>query len=216
MSTWLEILHAEKEKSYFKEIIRKLDIEYATEVVYPPRAQIFNALDTPLCNIKVVILGQDPYHNPGEAHGLSFSVMKGIKIPPSLRNIYKELFDDVGILPKHGNLDTWAQQGVCLLNTSLTVRHQQPRSHHYLGWNQLTQKIISTISTHQEYVVFILWGKDAQSRRHLIDNRHGVIESVHPSPLSAYRGFFGSKPFSTTNRLLTDHNTTPIDWSIPE
>lgn len=218
MDTWTEWVKSEMAQSYYEKIQQQVDNEYQIHTIYPEKHLILNAMRmTPLDKIKVVILGQDPYHGPQEAHGLSFSVPKGIRIPPSLRNIFKELTDDLNTpSPTHGNLTHWAEQGVFLLNTTLTVKHKDPRSHHHLGWPQFTNRIISHISQTLPYVVFILWGKDAQSKQHLIDKHHGIIQSVHPSPLSAYRGFLGSKPFSKTNQLLKEHSIEPINWAIPD
>lgn len=218
MNTWEEWMEVERSKTYYQDIKKQIDQEYSQHTIYPNRRLILNAMQTtPFDQIKVVILGQDPYHGPNEAHGLCFSVPVDIKIPPSLRNIFKELKNDLDIpYPKHGNLTHWANQGVFLLNTTLTVRHKSPRSHHSLGWPQFTNRIIEHISQNKPYVVFILWGSDAQSKQNLIDSRHGIIKSVHPSPLSAHRGFMGSKPFSKTNQLLKEHNLDPIDWSIPD
>lgn len=217
MDTWIEWIESEKTQPYYKNIKKQIDKEYQSHTIYPEKRLILNAMRiTPLEKVKVVVLGQDPYHGPQEAHGLSFSVPQGVKIPPSLRNIFKELADDLDIpSPSHGNLTHWAEQGVFLLNTTLTVRHKEPRSHHSLGWPQFTNRVISHINHELPYVVFILWGKDAQSKRNLIDARHGIIQSVHPSPLSAYRGFLGSKPFSKANQLLKEHNLEPINWAIP-
>jgi uracil-DNA glycosylase len=216
MKTWNEFIQSQQTCCYFKTIKKTLDKEYTEFTVYPPRDQVFNALTmTPIENIKVVILGQDPYHGPNEAHGLSFSVPIGIKIPPSLRNIFKELHNDLDIpYPSHGNLSNWASEGVLLLNSTLTVRHNEPRSHHQLGWIKFTDKVIKLISEEKAFAVFILWGKDAQSKLPLIDKRHGIIQSSHPSPLSSYRGFMDSKPFSSANEMLEKNHIPPIDWSI--
>lgn len=186
--------------------------------VFPPYEEIFKALTlTPFEKIKVVILGQDPYHGEGEANGLAFSVNKGIKLPPSLRNIFKELKDDVGVdTPNHGDLSSWAKQGVLLLNSILTVEKDKPASHRNIGWEEYTDSIIKEISNKKEHTVFILWGNYAQSKEYLIDtNRHLVIKSTHPSPFSARKGFFGSKPFSRTNEYLSKHGIPIIDWNIP-
>lgn len=184
--------------------------------VYPCEGDVFQALDlSPLDQTRVVILGQDPYHGEGQAHGLSFSVRKGIKLPPSLRNIYRELESDLGMSPQvNGQLSSWAQQGVLLLNTVLTVRKGEAHSHRKLGWEKVTDAVISAVSRTQPHVVFILWGRPAQLKAQLIDQRHTCIQSVHPSPLSAYRGFFGSAPFSKTNQALKAHGQLPIDWSL--
>lgn len=214
ITTWQDLLNHEKKKPYFSEIM--LYLEHSETRYYPPNALIYNALDqTPLEKVKVVILGQDPYHGPNEAHGLSFSVPHGIKIPPSLNNIYKELSNDINCnIPKHGDLTTWAHQGVLLLNSSLTVTHKEPGSHSKIGWQILTDKIISVVSEQQPFVVFILWGKHAQSKKPLIDSRHYILESVHPSPLSAHRGFFGCNHFSKTNTALIQNQLETIDWEI--
>lgn len=185
---------------------------------FPPKSQIFRALElTPMEKIKVVILGQDPYHGEGEANGLAFSVNKDIKIPPSLKNIYKELENDLGIKPpSHGDLTSWANQGILLLNSVLTVEKDKPGSHRNIGWQEYTDSLIKKISESKQHVVFILWGKYAQQKKSLIDtSKHLLIESPHPSPFSARKGFFGSKPFSKTNAYLTQHNLKKIDWSVP-
>ena len=189
--------------------------EYQTKEIYPPRDHVFEALKlTPYKNVKVVIVGQDPYHGVGEAHGLSFSVQKGVKIPPSLQNIYKELDDDLGIKPRmDGDLTSWAREGVLLLNAVLTVQKDKPASHRNLGWERLTDYIISKVNQKETPVVFILWGNFAREKKKLITNpRHLVIESTHPSPFSAYHGFFGSKPFSKTNNFLEKNGIQPIKW----
>lgn len=212
---WKTILAEEFEKPYYLALRQFLIEAYRSEVVYPPMHDIYNALHaTSYEDTKVVILGQDPYHGPGQAHGLSFSVRKGVKAPPSLVNIYKELSEDIGcVMPTHGCLDGWAKQGVLLLNTTLTVKEHLPKSHAGKGWEILTDAIIQKLSEREKPVVFILWGAHAQSKRNLIDTtRHHVIESPHPSPFSAMRGFFGSKPFSRTNAFLIADDNTPIDW----
>ena len=190
--------------------------EYDVKEIYPPKDYIFNALKlTSYENTKVVIVGQDPYHGKGEAHGLSFSVQKGIKIPPSLKNIYKELYDDLGVLPKdNGDLTGWALQGVLLLNSVLTVEKDKAASHRNLGWEPMTDYIIKLLNLKDEPVVFILWGNFAKEKAKLITNpHHYIVMSPHPSPFSAYSGFFGSKPFSKTNEFLVKNGLTPIDWS---
>lgn len=200
----------------FKNFYRKIIHEYDTKEVYPPKDYIFNALKlTSYENTKVVIVGQDPYHGKGEAHGLSFSVQKGIKIPPSLKNIYKELYDDLGIPPKdNGDLTGWALQGVLLLNSVLTVEKDKAASHRNLGWELLTDYIIKLLNLKDEPVVFILWGNFAKEKAKLITNpHHYIVMSPHPSPFSAYSGFFGSKPFSKTNEFLIKNGLVPIDWS---
>ncbi len=214
---WENLLKREKEKPYFKGIYQHLETEKNNSItIYPPEHLRYSALEaTPLNQVKVVILGQDPYHGPNEAHGLSFSVQHGVKIPPSLRNIFTELNDDLGIsAPQHGDLTPWAKQGVLLLNTSLSVAHKQPGSHSNIGWHTFTDKIISEVSTHRPFVVFVLWGKHAQSKEYLIDERHVVMKTAHPSPLSAHRGFKGSKPFSTVNTSLLSQKMEAIKWGI--
>ncbi|HFS4779879.1 TPA: uracil-DNA glycosylase, partial [Enterococcus faecium] len=191
----------------------------ASQKIHPDMYHIYEALElTPYEEVKVVILGQDPYHGENQAHGLSFSVQPGVKIPPSLRNIYKELYDDLGIAPvQHGNLVSWAKQGVLLLNTVLTVREGQAYSHRGKGWERLTDTIIEKLNEREKPIVFILWGKPAQEKIKMIDkSRHIIITSPHPSPLSASRGFFGSKPFSKTNDALLALGEEPIDWQLPE
>ena len=200
----------------FKNFYKKIIHEYDTKEIYPPKDYIFNALKlTSYENTKVVIVGQDPYHGKGEAHGLSFSVQKGIKIPPSLKNIYKELYDDLGVLPKdNGDLTGWALQGVLLLNSVLTVEKDKAASHRNLGWEPMTDYIIKLLNLKDEPVVFILWGNFAKEKAKLITNpHHYIVMSPHPSPFSAYSGFFGSKPFSKTNEFLVKNGLTPIDWS---
>ncbi len=218
-NSWDEKLEAEMQKPYFLEMIAKLDKEYNTKNIYPPRGKIFNALKTTsFGQIKVVMLGQDPYHGKGQAHGLCFSVNKGVAIPPSLKNIYKEIEDDLGIIePKHGYLQSWANQGVLMLNTVLTVEEGKPNSHAAYGWQVFTDKIIQIVNTQQSPIVFMLWGRNAISKTKFIDkNKHLVLTSVHPSPLSAYGGFFGCKHFSKCNKFLEENNIPPIDWKIPE
>jgi len=217
--SWLWLFDSEKEKPYFKTIEKKLiDQKAEGENIFPSESFVFEAFNlTPFDEIKVVLLGQDPYHGEEEANGLCFSVNEGIKIPPSLRNIYKELESDITEFkkPNHGNLQCWAMQGVLLLNTSLTVIKDKANSHSKIGWQQFTNKVIESISNQNEKVVFILWGKNAQDKMEFINpNKHCVLKSVHPSPLSASRGFFGSKPFSKTNDYLIANNKTPIDWRL--
>lgn len=200
----------------FKNFYKKIIHEYDTKEIYPPKDFIFNALKlTSYEKTKVVIVGQDPYHGKGEAHGLSFSVQKGIKIPPSLKNIYKELYDDLGVLPKdNGDLTGWALQGVLLLNSVLTVEKDKAASHRNLGWEPMTDYIIKLLNLKDEPVVFILWGNFAKEKAKLITNpHHYIVMSPHPSPFSAYSGFFGSKPFSKTNDFLIKNGLVPIDWS---
>ena len=214
---WQELLEDEFKKDYYLNLRKFLIQEYRTKTVYPDKYDIFNALHyTAYQNVKVVILGQDPYHGPNQAHGLSFSVKPGIQPPPSLMNIYKELKDDVDCyIPNHGYLKQWADQGVLLLNTVLTVLAGQANSHRNMGWEQVTDKIISLLNQREEPIVFILWGSNAQSKTSLITNKnHHIIKSVHPSPLSACRGFFKSKPFSKTNTILASRGKSPIHWQI--
>lgn len=216
--SWKNVLKSEFEQKYFVSLEKFLNQEYKkNKIIYPERAEIFNALNSlDVDKVKVVILGQDPYHGEGEAHGLSFSVKKGVKIPPSLRNIYKELETDLKISNlDSGDLTKWAEQGVLLLNTVLTVEKDVAHSHRKQGWEVLTDKIISLVSEHNDHVVFVLWGKPAQDKAKLIDTKkHFVIESVHPSPLSSYRGFFGSKPFSKANTWLEKNGKKPVNWSL--
>lgn len=216
--SWKEVLEDEFKKPYFKQLVDHIKTEKEQgKVIFPPGSLIFNAFEkTPFEKVKVVILGQDPYHGPRQAHGLSFSVQKGVPEPPSLVNIFKELYDDVGVpIPKHGNLEKWAEQGVLLLNASLTVRAQEPMSHSKIGWHYFTDTVITKVSELKEHVVFILWGRFAQEKQKLIDTKkHYVIKSAHPSPLSAKNGFFGSRPFSKTNAYLVKHGIDPIDWSL--
>ena len=193
--------------------------EYQQETIYLPQEDLFRALEwTPFDKVKVVILGQDPYHGPNQAHGLSFSVLPRNGVPPSLRNIYKELESDLGISPvSHGYLKKWAEEGVLLLNTVLTVRAGQANSHRGQGWEILTDDLIQALNEREERIVFILWGKPAQSKEKLIDQgRHSILTAPHPSPLSSYRGFFGSQPFSKTNELLLESGQSPIDWQLPK
>jgi len=216
--SWKEELKEEFKKPYFGEIVQFLKAgKKAGKTIYPPGPLIFNAFTfTPFNKVKVVILGQDPYHNPGQAHGLSFSVPANVPPPPSLVNIFKEMHADIGAdIPKHGNLEKWAKQGVLLLNAALTVEANKPMSHSNIGWHHFTDDVIRIISERKDKVVFILWGKFAQGKEHLIDkNKHLVLKSAHPSPLSAHNGFFGSHHFSKTNKWLQEHNIKPIDWSL--
>ncbi|NGM81688.1 uracil-DNA glycosylase [Paenibacillus sp. 7124] len=215
---WDEVLHDETEKPYFQELRYSLAREFKQYKVYPPKELLFSALKLTSYNgTRVVILGQDPYHGSGQAHGLSFSVMPGVKIPPSLRNIYTELASDMGAgTPNHGSLLHWADQGVLLLNAVLTVREGQPNSHKGMGWERFTDAIMEKLNERDTPLVFILWGSHAQQKGAFIDqSRHKVIQSPHPSPFSAHRGFLGSRPFSRTNEFLGDHGLAPIDWSIP-
>lgn len=214
--TWKEALKDEFALPYFKELSTKVrDMYLGSTPVYPPPKQIFNAFELcPFDAVKVVILGQDPYHGPGQAHGLSFSVEDGVPLPPSLQNIYKELRDDLGVsLRTSGNLTDWARQGVLLLNATLTVYAHQAGSHQKMGWERFTDAVIQKLSDEREHLVFILWGRYAQEKGNVIDtSKHLVLKSAHPSPLSAYNGFFGSKPFSTTNAYLNAHSIPPIVW----
>ena len=212
--SWYDLLKPEFEKDYFKNLQSFLQSEYSKYQIYPSEQNIFNALNfVPLDKIKVVIIGQDPYHEPGQAQGLSFSVPENVELPPSLVNIMKEIEDDLKITCyKNGNLERWAKQGVLLLNTVLTVRRGQANSHKDKGWETLTRKIIEIVGSSKKPVVFMLWGSYAQSFAPLIASWHLVLKAPHPSPLSAYRGFFGCKHFSKCNQFLIEHNETPIDW----
>jgi uracil-DNA glycosylase len=213
---WKEILADEFEKPYYKELMQFVNEEYDNETVFPAKENIFNALNlTPFHQVKVVILGQDPYHGEGQAQGLSFSVPEGMKLPPSLRNIYKELSDDLGIPESvNGDLTSWANQGVLLLNAVLTVRAHEANSHAKHGWETFTDAIIEKLGQRKEPIVFILWGAQAKKKEKLIGKQHIILTSAHPSPLSSYRGFFGSKPFSKTNEALISLGESPIDWKI--
>jgi uracil-DNA glycosylase len=215
---WKELLRQEFTKPYFLQIVGFLKMEkLAGKTIYPPGPLIFNAFNcTPPSNVKVVILGQDPYHGPGQAHGLSFSVPDGINPPPSLVNIFKELGTDIGLpFPKHGNLTAWADRGVLLLNASLTVRANEPMSHAKIGWAEFTDTVITLISGHKQQLVFLLWGKFAQEKQALIDEtKHLVLKAAHPSPFSADRGFLGCRHFSKTNEYLMKKGIDPIDWKL--
>ena len=215
---WKQVLQEEFNKPYFQQISLHLKTEKSQgKTIYPPGRLIFNAFDTtPIDKVKVVILGQDPYHGPNQAHGLCFSVQNGVPTPPSLVNIFKELQDDIGIrIPNHGNLTHWAEQGVFLLNASLTVRAGEPMSHAKIGWSVFTDSVIKKISDEKEHVVFMLWGKFAQEKRVLIDEtKHLILRSVHPSPLSAHAGFFGCKHFSKANAYLMSKGIDPVDWQV--
>ena len=213
--SWKSVLTDEFEKNYFNQLTNFVRNEYKTQKIYPPAKLIFNAFDQcPFNQLKVVILGQDPYHGPGQAHGLCFSVNEGIIFPPSLRNIFKELKNDLGKeIPSSGNLIDWAKQGVLLLNATLTVRANLAGSHQNKGWEQFTDAVIHKINEHKQHVVYILWGNYAISKTKFIDqNKHLVLSSVHPSPLSASRGFFGNKHFSLTNEFLIKNGLEPIQW----
>lgn len=214
---WLPALGEEFRKPYYRTLYEFVKKEYNTTQVFPPADDIFNAFHlTPLHEVKVVIIGQDPYHEPGQAHGLCFSVKPGVDIPPSLVNIYKELQDDCGCyIPNNGYLVKWAEQGVLMLNTVLTVRAHRANSHHGQGWEEFTDAAIRVLNTQDRPIVFILWGKPAQMKKNMLTNpNHLILEAPHPSPLSAYRGFFGSKPFSKTNAFLQSKGVKPIDWQI--
>ncbi|CAI6068481.1 Uracil-DNA glycosylase [Paenibacillus sp. JJ-100] len=216
---WDEVLQKETEAEYFNKIRYALAAEYKTQTVYPPKEELFSALKlTPYHQVKAVIIGQDPYHGAGQAHGLSFSVKPGVRVPPSLRNIYKELQADLGTpIPSHGSLIHWAKQGVLLLNAVMTVREGQPNSHQALGWQTFTDAVIRELNERTEPMVFMLWGSYAQKKGAFINrDKHLVLESTHPSPLAAHRGFLGSRPFSKTNEFLVSQGIKPIDWTIPE
>lgn len=214
---WDDVLKDEFEKNYFIELIDRIKKEYQEKIIFPKQTEIFNAFrNTPYRDVKVVILGQDPYHGVNEAEGLSFSVKVGIRKPPSLVNIFKELQDDIGCpIPEHGSLLPWAKRGVLLLNTVLTVEKDKVASHKGYGWEIFTDQVIQKLNDKEAPIVFILWGSFARSKKSLITNpKHCIIESSHPSPFSAYNGFFGSHPFSRTNEFLTCQGLSPIDWSI--
>lgn len=215
---WLQAVGGEFRKPYYKQLYDFVKEEYSTRVIYPPADDIFNALHlTPLKEVKVVILGQDPYHNEHQAHGLSFSVLPDQReIPPSLQNIYKELHDDLGCyIPDNGYLEKWARQGVLMLNTVLTVRAHQANSHQGHGWEQFTDAILEAVNQEDRPIVYLLWGRPAQSKIPMLTNpKHLILKAPHPSPLSAYRGFFGCRHFSQTNAFLESHGAAPIDWQI--
>lgn len=216
---WLEALKDEFKKDYYKQLFEKVNEEYRTRLIFPPANDIFNAFHlTPLKDVKVVILGQDPYHGNNQAHGLCFSVKPEVEIPPSLVNIYKELHDDLGCtIPDHGYLVKWAKQGVLMLNAVLTVRAHQANSHRGIGWEEFTDAAIRVLNTQDRPIVFILWGRPAQMKKAMLNNpKHLILEAPHPSPLSSYRGFFGSRPFSKTNQFLEANGVEPIDWQIDE
>ena len=213
--SWKEVLAEEFEKPYFSLLASFIRKEYQETEVYPPGGKIFSAFDlTPFRDVKVVILGQDPYHEPGQAHGLAFSVQPGVQIPPSLQNIFKEVTDDMHVpYPNSGLLERWAKQGVLLLNNVLTVRRAAPLSHQGKGWEEFTDRVVELISTKREHVVFLLWGSQAQRKGQVIDtSKHLVLKAPHPSPLSAYRGFFGCHHFSKANEYLIQHGKNPIIW----
>ena len=214
---WAKALEGEFHKPYYKKLFETVGKEYATHQIFPAGDDIFNAFHfTPLSKVKVLILGQDPYHNVHQAHGLSFSVLPGEEAPPSLKNIYKELHDDCGCyIPNNGYLVKWAEQGVLMLNTVLTVRAHMANSHHGKGWEEFTDAAIRALNAQDRPIVFILWGRPAQMKKSMLNNpNHLILEAPHPSPLSAYRGFFGSRPFSKTNNFLKEHGVDPIDWQI--
>lgn len=217
---WLSALQPEFKKSYYGELYRFIKNEYSTHIIYPPADDIFNAFHfTPLSKVKVVLLGQDPYHNENQAHGLSFSVLpEQQEIPPSLQNIYKELHDDLGCsIPRHGYLKKWAEQGVLLLNTVLTVRAHEANSHQGRGWEKFTDAVLQAVNAQDRPIVYFLWGKPAQAKRPMLTNpRHLVLMAPHPSPLSAYRGFFGCRHFSKANEFLVAHGEKPVDWQIED
>ncbi|MFA5387349.1 MAG: uracil-DNA glycosylase [Candidatus Paceibacterota bacterium] len=216
--SWKPILEPEFAKPYFTTLLEHVKRSAEITKVYPPSDKVFAAFKTPFDKVKVVILGQDPYHGAGQAHGLAFSVMPGVHIPPSLTNIYKEAAEDVGFKPpRHGCLTHWAEQGVLLLNTVLTVEEGRPGSHRKIGWEKLTTVVIKALGAREKPLVFILWGRDAQEKRaHIDDEKHYIIKAPHPSPLSAHAGFFGSKPFSKTNEALKRWGQEPIEWQLPE
>lgn len=216
---WDKLLSGEFQKEYYLRLRQFLISEYNTHTVYPPMGDIFNALRaTPYNSVKAVILGQDPYHGPGQAHGMCFSVKKGVQPPPSLVNIFKELNADLGVpIPKHGQLTDWANSGVLLLNTALTVREGQANSHRGKGWEIFTDRVIELLNERKQPIVFILWGGNARAKKRLITSpQHLVLECAHPSPLSAYNGFFGCRHFSKTNDFLKANGITPIDWTIKD
>ena len=216
---WLEALQNEFRQPYYKKLFQTVNEEYRTQRIFPPADDIFNAFHyTPLGQVKVVIFGQDPYHGENQAHGLCFSVKPGVDIPPSLVNIYKELQDDLGCrIPSHGYLTKWAKQGVLMMNTVLTVRAHQANSHRGIGWEAFTDAAIRVLNEQDRPIVFILWGRPAQMKKPMLTNpKHLILEAPHPSPLSSYRGFFGSKPFSKTNEFLVSHGIEAIDWQIDE
>ena len=214
---WLDALKEEFRQPYYKKLFQTVNEEYRTRQIFPPADDIFNAFHlTPLHEVKVVILGQDPYHGEGQAHGLCFSVKPDVEIPPSLVNIYQELHDDLGCtIPNHGCLTKWAKQGVLLLNTVLTVRAHQANSHKGIGWEEFTDAAIRKLNEQDRPIVFMLWGRPAQAKKSMLHNpKHLILEAPHPSPLSAYRGFFGSRPFSQANRFLEAQGVEPVDWQI--
>ena len=214
--SWREVLRNETSQPYFADLSEFVLRERKASTVFPSEHEVFTALQlTSPDNVRAVIVGQDPYHGAGQAHGLSFSVQHGTRIPPSLRNVYAELHSDLDLpIPSHGNLEAWAKQGVLLLNSTLTVREGEAGSHSGRGWETFTDAIISYLGSRQQHIVFVLWGAHAGKKVSLIGQQHTVVTSVHPSPLSAHRGFFSSRPFSLVNRALTDHNQPEINWAI--
>ena len=216
-NSWDKVLKEMFDSKEYQAFFQKIEKEYQNKIIYPKKENIYNALKlTPYENVKVVIVGQDPYHGENEAHGLSFSVQRGIKLPPSLKNIYKEISNDLNIVePNCGDLTSWAKEGVLLLNSVLTVEKDKPASHAKIGWNKYTDYIIQKINEKEKPVVFILWGNFAKTKKELITNpKHLIITSAHPSPFSARNGFFGSKPFSKTNEFLKENNIKPINWQL--
>jgi len=214
MMTWKEILEKEQKQSYYQDLLTFVAQERKEHIVYPPAGQVFTCFElTPYEKVKVVILGQDPYHQPNQAMGLAFSVQKNQPLPKSLINIFKELETDLGIKNTNGDLSHWAQQGVFMMNTLMTVRESQPMSHQGKGWETFTDKILKSLGEREKPIIFVLWGKKAQDKKHFIESHHYIIESSHPSPLSAYRNFWGSKPFSRINEILEKEGLRPIDWS---
>ncbi|MBR7003098.1 MAG: uracil-DNA glycosylase [Neisseriaceae bacterium] len=219
MKSWTDAIGAEKQQPYFQKIIQQVNAERKSgQIIYPPAPDVFNAFRyTEFCQVKVVIIGQDPYHNENQAHGLAFSVQQGVDIPPSLKNIYKELANDIDgfQIPNHGCLKKWADEGVLLLNTVLTVKAHLAHSHKDIGWETFTDKVIEVLNEHREHLVFLLWGNPAQKKGSKIDTtRHLVLKAAHPSPLSAHRGFFGCRHFSQANQYLKDKGISPIDWQV--
>lgn len=214
---WKNALSEELEKPYFKAMWEQISEEYKTREIFPPKDEVFNAFNyAPLSKVKCVIIGQDPYHNVGQAHGLCFSVKPGVAIPPSLANIYKELHEDVDFqIPDNGYLEKWAKQGILMLNTVLTVRAHEANSHKEMGWERFTDAVIKILNEQKRPIVYLLWGTPAQRKASKLDNtKHLLLKAPHPSPLSAYRGFFGCRHFSKTNEFLTENGLEPIDWSI--
>lgn len=219
MKDWQELFAQEEQKEYYQQLMAFLEAEYRTKTIYPPKEDLFTCFRVcPYQDVKVVMLGQDPYHQPNQAHGLCFSVRHGVKIPPSLKNMYKELKDDMGIdAPAHGYLIDWAKQGVFMMNAVLSVEHGKAGSHQRKGWEIFTDTVIRALNAHEKGIVFLLWGNWAQKKAALVTNPcHRILKAAHPSPLSAYHGFFGSRPFSRTNELLREMGREPIDWRLTE